>query len=183
MSYLVYEKINESNIDLASYIQETIFPSESARPIYEMSLRKKHDYFGIMDYYIVFKVNNNEKKAIGVTGIYSYSQYPDDAWLGYYGVLPSERNHGYGSQMLDRYEEEAKLKGFKNIRLYTNKVENPFAYVLYEKHGMSGERYTNFPINSKIKEKDNEYVYSKSLTSQPYEPWNNKMIVDFELFF
>ena len=41
-----------------------------------------------MDYYIVF----HNDIPIGVTGIYSYHEYPDDAWLGWFGILDKYRN-------------------------------------------------------------------------------------------
>lgn len=64
-----------------------------------------------MDYYIVYL----ENIPIGVTGIYSYNEYPEDAWLGWFGILEEYRNNGYGGIILDKTIELARKKDMQNL--------------------------------------------------------------------
>ena len=63
-----------------------------------------------MDYYIVYL----ENIPIGVTGIYSYNEYPENAWLGWFGILKEYRNNGYGGIVLDKTIELAKKRDIQN---------------------------------------------------------------------
>ena len=56
-----------------------------------------------------------ENYQFGVTGIYSYNEYPDDAWLGWYGILPKYRSKGYGSIVFDKTVELAKKKDIRHL--------------------------------------------------------------------
>ena len=64
--------------------------------------------------------------------------------------------------------------GFKNMRLYTDYVDNHNAIKLYEKEGFVGEKYTleKLPYDCRI--------YSKSLVDDKVSLWNNK---DLELSY
>ena len=70
-----FERINNKNLALACKIQNEIFPKENARKNYIEQL-ENNPYRKEIDYKIVY-INN---EPIGVTGIYSYNEYPSDAW-------------------------------------------------------------------------------------------------------
>ena len=111
---------------------------------------------------------------IGVTGIYSYHEYPETAWLGWFGMLSKYRKKGYGRMALDKTIELAKEKGYTRFRLYTDEFATE-AHKLYKSRGLIEEPYTN--------EDDQDeyfiakiYIYSKSLNNEPVELWNNKIL-------
>lgn len=166
---ITFQKITNKNLELACEIQNTIFPEEDARENFIEQINKD-PYRKEMDYYIVFVENT----PIGVTGIYAYHEYPDDAWLGWFGVLKDYRRNGYGGIILDKTIELAKQKGYKNFRLYTDETAKS-AHKLYESRGMVKELYDN--PDDKNEYFDYEiYVYSRSLTNEPIDLWNNKVL-------
>ena len=166
---ITFQKITNENLELACEIQNTIFPEEDARENFIEQINKD-SYRKEMDYYIVFVENT----PIGVTGIYAYHEYPDDAWLGWFGVLKDYRRNGYGGIILDKTIELAKQKGYKNFRLYTDETAKS-AHKLYESRGMVKELYDN--PDDKNEYFDYEiYVYSRSLTNEPIDLWNNKVL-------
>ena len=128
-------KITNENLELACKIQNEIFPEEDARENFIEQINKD-PYRKEMDYYIVYA----ENIPIGVTGIYSYNEYPDDAWLGWFGILEAYRQKGYGGIVLDITMELARKKGYKNFRIYTDEYAKS-AHKLYESRNMIKELY------------------------------------------
>lgn len=166
---LKYGIVTKENIDLATKIQNTIFPNENGRKNFLDSIGE-HSYRKELKFWIVY----DEDTPIGITGLYSYHEYPTDAFLGWFGVLPEARGKGFGSQMFDNFENTARNSGYENIRLYTDELDNYEATKLYYKKGMISEEYTN--------EKDNIHavskilIFSKSIINKPTEKWNNKFL-------
>jgi GNAT superfamily N-acetyltransferase len=77
---------------------------------------------------------NNEGKFIGITGLYLDLNDKSVAWLGWFGVHPSHRRHGIGSDLLVFTIDEAKRRGFSSLKLYTSSDENEkAAHQLYKK--------------------------------------------------
>ncbi len=112
----------------------------------------------------------------GVTGIYSYNEYPEDAWLGWYGILPELRNNGYGSLVFDKTVELAKSKGYKAFRLYSDETFTD-AHKLYARKGMIQEIYDNIDDKDPYEPKGLiTYIFSISLTDKPINKWNNKLL-------
>lgn len=164
-----FERIDKNNFKLASTIQNEIFNGEDGSQNYIEQINKDPSWKE-QDYYLVYV----GKRPIGITGIYSYHEYPDVAWLGWFGVLKKERNKGYGSLILDKTIELAKEKGYKEFRLYTDEYAKD-AHKLYEKRGMIKELYDNKNdqdqyFSAKV------YIYSKSLIKKEIDLWNNKKI-------
>lgn len=169
MNNINFKQITFDNLELACQIQNEIFPEENARNNYIEQINKDPCYKE-MEYFIVY----NNDIPLGVTGIYSYHEYPTDAWLGWFGILKDYRNKGYGGITLDKTIELAKVKGYKNFRLYTDEFALD-AHRLYSSRGMVKELYNN------IEDKDNYidaeiYIYSINLTDEPIDSWNNKNI-------
>ena len=174
-----FEKICNDNLELACKIQNEIFLDEDGRQNFIEQINKD-PYRKEMDYYIVYQGDI----PIGVTGIYSYHEYPIDAWLGWFGILDKYRNwfgildkyrnKGYGGQALDKTIKLAKEKGYKNFRLYTDEFAKS-AHKLYESRNMLKEIHDNLDdkdnfIDAKI------YIYSLSLNGKTIEKWNNKLL-------
>lgn len=124
----------------------------------------------------------DKQQIVGISGLYSYHNNPQEAWLSWFGVLPDARKKGYGEQILTATKELAKQKGFTALRLYTSGKLYAKACKLYEKAGFTGEKYTKeLPLNLLgFKEK----IYSISLTDKPVTKWNNQHLHIFrhELF-
>lgn len=164
-----FVKINKANLKIACRIQNEIFPDEDDSMNYIEQINKD-PYRKEQDYYLVYANNI----PIGITGIYSYHEYPDDAWLGWFGILNEYRNQGYGTKVLNQTIKLAKEKNYTKFRLYTDEYAHE-AHRLYESINMQKELYDNPDdkdkyIPAKI------YIYSLSLTDKPIDKWNNKNI-------
>lgn len=165
---LNFIEVTNDNLELAVEIQNTIFPSEDGRTNYIEGITND-PYRKEMVNYIVF--NNNE--SIGVVGLYSYNEYPEDAWLSWFGVLEQFRNKGYGSAIFDFFEKISKEKGYNTIRVYTDD-EFDSAINLYIKKGMIREDYSNELESDEINKET--IIFSKSLTLEKTKKWKNKFL-------
>ena len=165
---LKYIEVDNNNLDSAVKIQNNIFPLEDGRQNYVEGINND-SYRKEMVNYIVY----DNEIPIGVVGLYSYNEYPNDAWLSWFGVLENYRQKGYGSKMFDFFEKLALNKGYTSIRVYT---DNEFdkAILLYEKKEMIKEFYKNDLENEEIN--NGTIIYSKSLTKEKTEKWNNKFL-------
>jgi len=164
-------EINKNNIEDAIKIQNEIFPLEKCDEDLRGTIEGRvPDYYSLQKYWLA-KENN---KYIGITGLYAYKLYPEDAWLGWFGVLEEERRKGYATKIFKQTMRLAEEKGYKNFRLYTDEIDNANAVVFYEKMGMTREEYNN--------EKDIKFlvgkllIFSKSINGKKLTPWNSKYI-------
>ena len=166
---LRFDEITKDNLELAVKVQNNIFPEEDGRENYIEAINKD-PYRRELIFWLVY----DKDEPVGVSGLYSYYEYKDDAWLGWFGVLPDKRNKGYGWKILDHFEDYARKQGYKAVRLYTSEEDNKEAIKLYTKRGMIKEKYNN-------KDEDKEvikstYIFSKSLTEEPVEKWNDRYL-------
>ena len=164
-----FKKIDFNNLELACQIQNKIFPEEDGRQNFIEQINND-SYRKEQDYYIVYL----EEEAIGVTGIYSYHEYPENAWLGWFGILERYRNHGYGGIVLDKTIQLAMEKKYAKFRLYTDEFAKS-AHKLYKSRGMVEELYDN-PEDKDEYFDAKIYIYSLSLTDEPIDLWNNKIL-------
>lgn len=170
-----YEKVVESNLELAIKVQRLIFPKESGALNIKASVDKKfiEEVYGSnfrksVDFWLCRDEKND---VVGITGIYTYFEYPDDAWCAWYGVLPESQGRGYGKKILLWTMEKAKEMGYKNFRLYTDLIDNHIAVGLYRKVGMIEEDYVAEDMG------DEEIViFSKNLFSEKTEKLGNKIL-------
>ena len=159
-------KIDYSNLDLAHDIEKTIFPEYDALKNFLDSFAENAKG----EYYLIKERNT----FIGIVGLYSYDDYPDDAWLGWFGFLEKYRHQGHGKQALSFFEELARDRGFRYARLYTDTFNNDDAKGFYKHQGYEEERYLNlrdpasfiYPIS----------IFSKSLYDERCPLWNNRDI-------
>lgn len=164
-----FRKINFNNLELACKIQNELFPEEDGRQNFIEQINND-PYRKEQDYYIVYF----EEEPIGVTGIYSYHEYPENAWLGWFGILEKYRNNGYGGIVLDKTIQLAKEKKYTKFRLYTDEFAKS-AHKLYKSRGMVDELYDNEDDKDEYFEAK-IYIYSLSLTDEPIDLWNNKIL-------
>ena len=166
------EIVDFNNYKKAIKIQREIFPNEDGtlnilasldRDLF-MKLTGMYYDDDNVKYYIAY-INDEQ---IGITGIYQYQD--DEAWLGWFGILPKHRNNGYGKILLNETMKQAKKLGCKTMRLYTDKKENNIAIRLYEKLGFLGEKYSAEELEYDC------WIYSKNLYESRVELWNNKKL-------
>lgn len=165
---LRFEEVTKENLEIAVSVQNEIFPLEDGRDNYIEGI-ENNSYRKEMVNFIVYTLD----KPIGVVGLYSYKEYPNDAWLSWFGVLEKYQNKGFGSLIFDFFEELARDKGYNAIRVYTSE-EFDRAMRLYKDKGMINERYSNKLECDAINEET--VIFSKSLTSKKIDLWNNKFL-------
>lgn len=165
---LKYVEVAIDNLELAVKVQNSIFPLEDGRQNYVEGITND-PYRKEMINYIVYDNEN----PIGIVGLYSYNEYPNDAWLSWFGVLQEYRKKGYGSKMFDFFETLALKKGYTSIRVYTDDKFDT-AISLYEKKKMVKEFYKNELESEEINKET--IIYSKSLIKEQTEKWNNKFL-------
>ena len=170
---IICEKVSKDNLELAIKIQNAIFPNENGALNLKASADKSHikevygeNFRDISNFWIC---KDEKGDAVGITGIYSYFEYPEDAWCGWYGVLPKKQGQGYGKKILSWTMGKAKEMGFKNFRLYTDLEENNVAVELYRKIGMIEEPYTFEDMGD-----EKIVIFSKNLFSEKTEKLGNK---------
>ena len=165
---MIYEELNFQNLKTAIAIQHEIFPLENGSEDIKSSLDNRPEYYSTLNYWLP----QIDGEYIGICGIYAYTEYPESAWLGWFGIREQYRKKGYATQILNFILEQAKNLGFKTLRLYTDEEDNSNAINLYKKFGMTSEIYDN--PDDKHFEISKTIIFSKSLTSAPVQLWNNK---------
>lgn len=170
---IICELVEKNNVDLAIRTQTAIFPNESGalnlmaaadkdliEEVYGKNYRKSIDFW---------LAKNGNSEIVGITGIYSYVEYPDEAWCAWYGILPEQQGLGYGKALLYWTMDKAREMGFKNFRLYTDLEDNKTATELYRKVGMTEEVYTGEDMGN-----EKTVIFSISLFSEPVEKFGSK---------
>ena len=164
--------VDKSNYKEAIRIQKSIFPHEDGTLNVLASLDRdlfiKTTGMPYEDDHIKYYLALVDGNYVGISGIYYYAFDTENAWLGWFGILPQYRKKGYGSELLLKTMEFASLKGFKNMRIYCDYVGDISGIHLYEKNGFIGEKYTYEKLAYDCR------IYSKSLTGDKVTLWNNK---------
>ena len=164
--------VDKENYKEAIRVQNSIFPNENGTlniiASLDIDLFVKTTGLEYKNDHVKYYLAEVDGRYVGITGMYYYDEYIDSAWLGWYGVLPEYRNKGYGREILRKTTDLAREKGFQNMRLYTDFVDNHNAINLYEEEGFVGEKYTLEKLSYDC------WIYSKSLTEKEVELWNNK---------
>jgi len=159
-------KVDKNNVNTAHEIEMVIFPEYDSLNNYLDSLKE-----GAKGEYFLIRENGVN---VGITGIYSYNEFPDDAWLGWFGFLPEYRGKGYGKLAMDFFENLARERGFKYARLYTDTFNNDKAKGFYAHLGYFEERYINEADPASLKYPIS--IFSKSLYDEECPLWNNRDI-------
>ena len=110
---IFFQKVTYDNLQLVCKIQNEIFPEENAKQNYVEQI-KGNSCKKELVYYIAYL----DKEPIGITGLYSYHEYPENAWLGWFGILEKYRHNGYGGLVLDKTIALAKEKGYTKFSVY-----------------------------------------------------------------
>lgn len=95
---------------------------------------------------------------IGICGLYSLDYTNDVLWLGWFGLIPSFRSTGIGSQVLQELKVLAIENGAKKLNSYVDR-ENHQALKFYQRAG--------FERISSVKEYCKKYKINKNEFGDP----------------
>ncbi len=163
---LTFIPVDKKNIKTILTTYRHIFWERCCAEIRDADQPQKYGVYNFIRFWLVYA----EDRVVGMTGLSSYPQYPKDAFMEWYGVLPEERGKGYGEKIFKWTIRQAGKLGFKTFRLYTEKGDNDAAIAMYRKMHMREEPYTN---ENGI---ENMVMFSMSLTKRRVPLWKNKYI-------
>lgn len=156
---ITYKVLDENNIDLAIKLQEEIFAED----------KKSLEYFNQtvhadnpnIKYYLAYL----NKEVIGITGYYELAEYPDDIFIGRFGILPNYRNNGLGKRLfLDTINMVYRLDK-KFLRIIVNDHIRLSIEPLCKEYMDTWESYDEETI-----------IYSKNLTHEEMPKWNKRYL-------
>ena len=158
------EKVDQKNLKLAYDIQKEIFSYEPDYLFLRNAILEGREEF---NHYIAYVGD----RPVGITGTYTEKCDKDSIWLSWFGVLPNERQKGYGREILLKTIEICKELPFKYFRCYTSIVKSGSAQPLYRSVFFICLKYLNRDDETF---NDTLLIYSMSLTDQTVPYWNNK---------
>lgn len=169
---IYFKVVDFSNAKQAIEVQRKIFPTEDGLLNILASLDRNLfikvtgvDYpDDNVKYYLAYFQN----KVVGITGFYFDSDYKEEIWLAWFGVLQEYRGNGYAATILEWTINKAIAFNKKVLRLYTDAIENANAINLYKKMGFKGEKYMAEELSYDC------YIYSKNLIDGMDILWNNR---------
>ena len=166
---LTLDPITLNNLEIAVSVQHELFPFENcdARINYVESING----LNTANYYLI----KNDGFCIGITGIYTCKSDVDSAWLGWFGILAPYRKQHFGTQAMQLFEDLARERGFKYVRVYTDAEDNDIAISFYKANGYVCEEYNN-PIDDPACIENKVLICSKSLDKSEVVLWNNRNI-------
>lgn len=111
---LEYIPVTTKNYKQAIKIQNKIFHEHFPKEIKNSCYPSQNILYNYSKYWLV----KHHNKTVGITGLYSFQQYPHDVFLNWYGVVPSSRKHGFGKQIVLWTIEQARNKDFDIINIF-----------------------------------------------------------------
>ena len=117
---------------LESKPEDFDYPEKWLKYSLEMKEKQENKYVSELGYWVAI----DNKKVIGISGLYSLPDDKDANWLGWTCVDPEYRGKKIGGKLLDLMIEKARKNKKKFLRLYTDTRENErVARILYKKRG------------------------------------------------
>ena len=111
-------------------------------------LKAYRETYDKVNYYIAMK----DRKPVGITGLYTLTTRPKEAWLAWYGVDKEFRGRGVGKAILQASIDMARKNGHETLRLWTtgNRPESAIANKLFQKLGFASQKtdytYDGYPV-------------------------------------
>lgn len=163
---LKYQKLNKNNYDKVLNIKHQLFPESKS----DIDYIKYFENEVKSNYYLIFV----DKIPCATIGWYEVDK--NNAFVGWFGVIPPYQKQGIGKEILKYIIKEVKQCGYDYLRVYTDKIENYPSTRLYDKLFDVREDY-KYP--DKLGNTNNFVIYTKFL-SQKKDLWNNKPLNEDE---
>lgn len=173
---ITYTPLTIENLDEAIRLQALIFPHEKDADFLRSScLNDQKEIQNLFNFSELWLIKQKDI-PVGLTGLHSYTKYPQDVWMNWFGILPEYRGKGIGRQALEWTIAQAKKKGFPHVYLYSEIGDNDVAIAFY--------RYLNFFEEPYTAEKEikNMLIFRTSTVATALPPplWNNKNLYLYE---
>lgn len=158
-----FEKLDEHNYKTNLEIKNKLFPESNSNEDYVdyFENRKNSEYF----------VVKADGFYVGIIGWYDFDDSGRDAFVGWFGVLPEFQRRGIGEKAFDFIFDRVKQKGYRYLRVYTDKVVNFESVEFYKSKNMILEPYT---FDDKLGRNGNFVVFTKVISSDGGDLWNDK---------
>lgn len=154
--------VDRENFEHVLYIKHTLFPESNTDKDYDKHFKK----LSKCNYYLITEGD----KPCATIGWYDFDDNGKEGFVGWFGVLPEFQRRGIGTKALEFITNEVKKKGYKFLRVYTDKVVNYASTKLYDKMFDFVEDYS-YP--DKLGRTNNFVVYTKVLDGKK-EKWSNR---------
>lgn len=159
---LEYQKLSKQNYLEVLKIKHLLFPESNSDEDYDKYFRGENK----SNYYLVLK----DGTPCATIGWYDFDERGEDAFVGWFGVLPEFQGLGIGKEALKFIINEVKNLNYDYLRVYTDKVVNAVSTKLYDKTFDLREDYT-YP--DKIGQTNNFVVYTIFFNDK-HEEWHNR---------
>ena len=151
--------LNWLNILTARRVANNIFPKHGAAAEVSLCytgslmprwlwLKANREAIGKLNDYIAMK----DHKPVGITGLYTLTDRPKEAWVDWYGVDEKFRGHGLGKAIMQATMDMARKYGYETLRLWTtgNDPVTAMANYLYQKLCFTSQKtdhtYRGYPV-------------------------------------
>lgn len=165
---LKFEKLNTKNYNQVLKIKHLLFPESNSDVDYERYFNGEKNSEDFL-----VKLNNN---PVGITGWYEFDC--DNAFMGWFGVLPEYRNKGIGSTITNWTIDLVSKLQYKYFRVYTDIVVNRDSCKLYNKFFDVCEKYT---ADDNLGKTNQFVIYTKWLSADK-NLWNNTLLNEDDLY-
>jgi GNAT superfamily N-acetyltransferase len=141
---LIPKLITAQNMDVAIALADTCFHTDDERSHFRDTYNRlatgqtvyQDDEMGCAMHLLPYFLYYASENVVGTTGLYVCDGNTDRLWLGWFGIHPSRRGTGVGSEMLTQISKLAHLYGAKELALYTSEHEDiERVKHFYEKNG------------------------------------------------
>ncbi len=156
---ITYKVLDEENMELACELQNKLFAEDKkSLQYFEETI---HGNNPNIKYYLAYL--NHE--VIGITGYYELKEYPEDIFIGRFGILPNFQNEGLGKRLfLDTIQMTYRLPK-KYLRIVVNNEIHVKIESLCQKYMDDFEVYDKDTV-----------IYSKNLSNEKMPKWNQRYL-------
>ena len=109
---LTYQKLNKANYDEVLKIKHRLFPESNSDDDYIKYFNGEVK----SNYYLVLK----EDQPCAIIGWYDFGNKNNDAFVGWFGVLPEYQRLGIGKDALLYIMDEVRSLKYNYLRVYTD---------------------------------------------------------------
>jgi GNAT superfamily N-acetyltransferase len=127
-----FVKLTRKNFKEYMRVMRLVFIAKNDRKLAEICYRDYlsgayRRWLSRLEYFLVSK----RGEPIGITGFYQFKDRKNEAWFGWFGVVPGERRKGWGTKILKRTMSMTKRMGARLFKTYVTEID---ACKFYEKN-------------------------------------------------